>query len=55
MASQIKELEREMNEASNPNRLAHIDFGKYVRDKTREYNHIVTYKHLKEKNSKETR
>lgn len=32
-----------------------IDYGKYIREKTREYNYIVTYKYLKEKNSQETR
>ena len=55
MASQIKELEKEINEGNNRDRSLHIDYGKYVRDKTREYNYIVTYKYLKEKDSQETR
>jgi len=35
MAAQIRELEREIFEANNRDRLLNIDFGKYVREKTR--------------------
>lgn len=55
LAKEIKQLEKEIKELEQAKHNVTRDYGKYVRDKVREYNYIVTYKHLKEKNSEETR